>query len=141
MKLILFCVRNAIEKPDVGTPISDDVSKDLSLFRSMVQNFKRRELYSIRKSFSNENYKPNSRVAALIAEQTEERLLKKMVPSSGTLLVVPSVLIEHWKVCSLSYIFDSYRGGPLIIAFALPLFTLLDTNPTLCGHELLHHQW
>jgi hypothetical protein len=76
----------------------------LSTFKMLVSRFKKREEYSIRKSFANESYKPNSRVAAVLSEHNEKRMLHRMIPSPGTLLVVPSVLIEHWKVCIYSFL-------------------------------------
>jgi hypothetical protein len=54
---------------------------------------------SARKSFGNAKSKPNSQVAALIEKESGQKLYSALVPSFGTLLVVPSVLVEHWKVC------------------------------------------
>jgi SNF2-related domain len=94
--------RNAIYEAYGNDPMHYD--HPLSTFLMLVQNFKKREVYSIRKSFSNESYKPNSRVAAVLSEQNEKRILHRMIPSPGTLLVVPSVLIEHWKVCRRPFV-------------------------------------
>ena len=71
-------------------------------FAALVAEFKQSQMKSARKCFSNAKAKPNSRVAAMIDEESHQRLLESLVPSSGTLIVVPSVLVEHWKVRGLT---------------------------------------
>jgi hypothetical protein len=67
-------------------------------FRKIVRDTKRFQFQSAKKRFANANAKPNSRVANMVDKAKRQELLKLLVPSSATLLVVPSVLIEHWKV-------------------------------------------
>lgn len=55
-------------------------------------------LASAKKSFSNPIAKANSGLAALIEESKRLRFIKTLVPSRGTLVVIPSVLMDHWEV-------------------------------------------
>jgi hypothetical protein len=64
----------------------------------MVDQFKNDQLHAAKKSFARASVKPNSAVAALIEKRNRTLFLQSLVPSSGTLLVVPSVLMEHWQV-------------------------------------------
>lgn len=63
--------------------------------------FKQSQMRSARKSFSNAMSKPNSRVAALVEEENRRKLLASLISSKGTLIVIPSVLLDHWKVRAL----------------------------------------
>lgn len=69
----------------------------LDIFSGVLREFKERQLKSAKKAFSNPKSKPNSRVASLFEEGARQKLLDSLVPSAGTLLVIPSVLMEHWK--------------------------------------------
>jgi hypothetical protein len=75
-----------------------DINTLLSTWRNIVDNFVTIQMRSVRKSFANVKSKPNSRVAALFEEISRKQFLKSLIPSNGTLIVVPSVLLEHWKV-------------------------------------------
>lgn len=75
----------------------------------MVEQFKVDQLYVAKKSFARSSVKPNSAVAALIEKRNQTLFLQSLVPSSGTLIVVPSVLMEHWQVryqCLVQSIFE-----------------------------------
>jgi hypothetical protein len=93
----------ASEFSDTSTPL-------LTIWRGMVQDLKRTQINSVRKCFANTKAKPNSRVAALVEEESRRMHLSSLLPSTGTLIVVPSVLLEHWKVC-----FDSGLLNQLFI--------------------------
>ena len=69
-----------------------------SKFRSLVEQFKLNQINTAQKSFAKASSKPNSAVAALVDERNRKRFLESLVPSSGTLIVVPGVLMEHWQV-------------------------------------------
>lgn len=71
---------------------------DVHLSTETMRDFKESQMRSARKSFSNANSRPNSRVAALIEKEDCRRLVSSLVPSKATLLVIPNVLMEHWKV-------------------------------------------
>jgi hypothetical protein len=71
---------------------------DVRLSKEIIRDFKESQMRSARKSFSNANSRPNSRVAALIEMEASQRLVSSLVPSNATLLVIPNVLMEHWKV-------------------------------------------
>jgi len=75
-----------------------EATRFLDTFRLLVAEFQQSQMRSARKCFSNAKAKPNSRVAALIEQETQRRHLESLIPSSATLIVVPSVLVEHWKV-------------------------------------------
>jgi hypothetical protein len=64
----------------------------------MVEQFKADQLHAAKKSFARASVKPNSAVAALIEKRNQTLFLQSLVPSPGTLIVVPSVLMEHWQV-------------------------------------------
>ena len=66
-------------------------------FLLAVDEFKSQQVRSAKKSFSKATSKPNSSVAALVEKTQRANLQNALVQSSGTLLVVPSVLLEHWE--------------------------------------------
>jgi hypothetical protein len=76
----------------------------------MVEQFKADQLRAAKKSFARASAKPNSAVAALIEKRDRALFLQSLVPSSGTLIVVPSVLMEHWQV--------RYMFGSSLLAFS-----------------------
>jgi hypothetical protein len=96
----------------------DDVEQDRlkNIFSRSLQDFKHTQLASARKSFSNANSKPNSIVAALIEDENKKRLIGTLVPSKGTLLVVPAVLLEHWKVSVVAMFMSRYDLHSLIFS-------------------------
>ena len=70
-----------------------------TIFGQVVNDFKANQIQVAKRSFGRRaDSKPNSVVAALIERNNRERFLRTLLPSRGTLLVVPSVLIEHWQV-------------------------------------------
>jgi SNF2 family DNA or RNA helicase len=101
----------------------DDSSALLaSEFEELVSLLKRDQIRSAKKSFANAAARPNSRVAAVIDRLRQQELVDAMTPSAGTLLVVPSVLLDHWKTQIGMHIDTSYliHPGriPLIYEFA-----------------------
>jgi hypothetical protein len=68
------------------------------IFTEMVKDFKEKETQTAKKSFSISARRPHSTVAALVESTSAERIKNALLPSSGTLLVVPSVLLDHWIV-------------------------------------------
>jgi SNF2-related domain/Bromodomain len=67
-------------------------------FDGCVREFKKAKARIAKKSFGSPNAKPNSSVAALVEEANKAQLYKSLISSKSTLLVVPSVLIDHWHV-------------------------------------------
>lgn len=55
------------------------------------------QLRSAKKAFSSSKSKPKSVVAALVEQESRKKLINTLIPSSGTLLVIPSVLMDHWQ--------------------------------------------
>jgi SNF2 family DNA or RNA helicase len=89
-------------KFEVAVRSSIETSNDapvvyLHLWECMVDEFKASQMRSVRRYFSNSASKPWSNVAALLDDENKERLGRSLIPSSSTLLVVPSVLLDHWK--------------------------------------------
>jgi hypothetical protein len=68
------------------------------VFAGMVKEFKEKQTQIAKKSFSKSARRPDSVVAALVETTSSERIKAALLPSSGTLLVVPSVLLDHWIV-------------------------------------------
>jgi hypothetical protein len=69
-----------------------------NIFTGMVKEFKEKETQAAKKSFSISARRPDSIVAALVETTSAERIKNALQPSSGTLLVVPNVLLDHWIV-------------------------------------------
>jgi hypothetical protein len=102
----------------------------------MVDSFKESQLQAAQKAFARASAKPNSAVAALIEQRNRLRFIRSLVPSSATLLVVPSVLMEHWQVS---------LGSRAILAdlsshLAIPHFAPPTVGPTsiVCGSDVLY---
>lgn len=79
-------------------------------FRTMLKQFKQGQIGSAKRKFSNATAKPNSRIAALLEKQARMRFDESLIPSSGTLIVIPSVLMEHWQV--RFFVFVCFALGP-----------------------------
>lgn len=101
---------NAKQYNPAGSVVHDAAIKSNEIFRNMVQDLKERKIQVAKKSFAKASAKPNSTVAALVVRNNRLKLIKSLAPSSGTLLVVPSVLLEHWQVRSLVWLFFSPLG-------------------------------
>ena len=68
-----------------------------TVFLQSVDEFKKKQVQTARKSFGRTSTKPNSSVAALVELENQTKLQNALIKSSGTLLVVPSGLLEHWQ--------------------------------------------
>lgn len=66
-------------------------------FLETIKEFKHKQVQTAKKSFGRASSKPNSTVAALVERDNQMKLQNALMQSSGTLLVVPSVLLEHWQ--------------------------------------------
>ena len=76
--------------------------------KELLVQFKMDQVGSLRSSASNTSLKPNSSVALLLQRKSEQEFQESLIQSSTTLLVVPSVLIEHWEV-RLHYCYYAVR--------------------------------
>ena len=92
------CFDNAISNDFVSDPIRQAAERLKVTFRNEMNAFKRSQIEIAIKSFSRASAKPDSMVAALIQKNNTEKLRKALLPSSGTLMVVPAVLVDHWVV-------------------------------------------
>lgn len=95
--------RNAKLYNPIGSTIHE-VAKVLEVafleskvYPNNVIDFKEKMVAAAKKSFAKASAKPNSAVAALVERNSRAKLRNALLPSSGTLLVVPSVLLEHWQ--------------------------------------------
>lgn len=70
-----------------------------------------------KKSFARTTSKPNSSVAALVERNNQIKLQESLTPSRGTLLVVPSVLLEHWQDQIRLHINLNYCTAKKVIIF------------------------
>jgi SNF2-related domain len=104
--LVLFPIRSAINSSILssgnepfGSAAAAAASASASVietFQELVRQWKEQQLATARKSYSNASTKPNSRVAALFALYQRQEFYDSLVQSSGTLIVIPHVLMEHW---------------------------------------------
>jgi hypothetical protein len=115
---------------------SDESSKQLALdlveiSKDLLNDYKARMLVSAKKSFSNAVAKPNSTLASLIEESKRINFIKSLIASRGTLIVIPSVLMDHWEVRLFLMV------AHLICYFSDILFhSLLVTNRHARGYEI-----
>ena len=92
------CFNSAISNDLVSDHIRQAAQRLIIRFRSDINGFKRSQIEIAIKSFSRVSSKPDSMVAALIQKNNAEKLRKALLASSGTLMVVPAVLVDHWMV-------------------------------------------
>jgi hypothetical protein len=93
-----LCFINAILCHSVDHIIHQVGRRLQTAFDRHVREFKEQQVLSAKKSFGQATRKPNSKVAALVVEMNLQKLKSSLFPSSGTLLVVPAVLVDHWTV-------------------------------------------
>jgi hypothetical protein len=93
-----LCFMNAMLFNAIDSVIHQAAARLTISFTNLVYVFKQRQVQSAKKSFSRASSKPNSVVAALVEQTQSEKLKHSLVPSAGTLLVVPTVLVDHWLV-------------------------------------------
>jgi hypothetical protein len=94
----MIATSNAILYNPIGSLIRDAATRLNAVFLKMANNFMQKQIQLAKKSFARASAKPNSTVAALVERNNRIKLQKSLIPSSGTLLVVPGVLLEHWQV-------------------------------------------
>lgn len=95
-----FCsdVENEILQSHNGpTSYAEAKAQLIRRFHGLVKDFTETQLRSAKKSFSSSKSKPKSIVAALVEQNSRKKLINTLIPSRGTLLVIPSVLMEHWQ--------------------------------------------
>jgi hypothetical protein len=96
--LYLVAHRNAREYNPDGDVVFEAANRLVGIFHDAVNEFKQKQIQVAKKSFARASAKPNSAVAALVESNSRLKLKNSLVTSSGTLIVVPSVLLEHWQV-------------------------------------------
>ncbi len=135
------CFDNALSNDLVSDPIRQAAKRLKASFRSEINAFKRSQVEVAIKSFSRASARPDSMVAAMIQKNNNEKLRRALLPSSGTLMVVPAVLVDHWMVsCRQASVFG--RLKTLCTEADLPLwaFFLSGTNQIEYKSFLLHEQ-
>lgn len=93
-----LCFMNAMLAHPCESVIHHAARRLAIIFAGMVKDFKTKKTQIAKKSFSRSTRRPDSVVAALVETTSAKRIKKALLPSSGTLLVVPSVLLDHWIV-------------------------------------------
>lgn len=122
---ILSC--HSIEHCSISTSL-------MPIWRGMVLDLKRTQMNSVRKCFANTKAKPNSKVAALVEEESRKMHLSSLLPSTGTLIVVPSVLMEHWKTQINQHVDFRYLTDKIPLIFE---FRRKDTSMTFDRARIL----
>ena len=92
----LLFARNAklYNKPD--TLIYKTAGSILRKFEDYFEDFRGRQLQSA----INSSKRSKRSLGTLISQKKRKDLLHTLLPSKGTLLVVPSTLLQHWEVSS-----------------------------------------
>jgi hypothetical protein len=104
---VLRVFKNAMEYSE-PTDVWHMAAKRLTYsFKDIVREFKENKARIAKKSFSSPKAKPDSSVAVLVERNNKAELFKSLIMSKSTLLVVPSVLIDHWLVSSLTSFLSS----------------------------------
>ena len=66
-------------------------------FKELVATFKSIQTKNAKKAYGSISSKPDSSVAAILAERANDEIVDSLCPSSGNLLIVPNTLIKHWE--------------------------------------------
>lgn len=112
-----LCFSNAMTYNPDTHPIYQAAYRLSEKFKLHVEMFKSNNVRSAKKSFSSAVAKPNSSVASILEERSKTKLIDSLVPSSATLLVVPSVLLPHWEEQLSLYLDPSYCTDKIPIVF------------------------
>jgi hypothetical protein len=91
---VMMIYKNAISYNKEGTLIYEKANECIQLFRDQYMNFHD----SLFKSAMTLNRNNKSSLGSLIARSKRRELLDSLLSSHGTLLVVPSTLLQHWEV-------------------------------------------
>jgi hypothetical protein len=102
---VKLCFLHVLSEASEDSMTHQAASRLLGIFKGMVEAFKRKKVGVARKSFSRSARRPDSEVAAFVEKTNLERLNDALLPSCGTLLVVPAVLLDHWVVRCVCFIF------------------------------------
>ena len=66
-------------------------------FKELVATFKSIQTKNAKKAYGSISSKPDSSVAAILAERANDEIIDSLCPSSGNLLIVPNTLLKHWE--------------------------------------------
>ncbi|GKZ00035.1 hypothetical protein MPSEU_000956900 [Mayamaea pseudoterrestris] len=105
-------VRNIIKRFPIFDHHDDEREDCLSVFEALVYELKTSQLCSAKKSFANASARPNSRVTAIIEKQKLRELEEALLSTSATIIIVPSVLLNHWKTQIERHVDASYVVAP-----------------------------
>jgi len=88
-------------------------------FNEMIQSYKSKQIHSASRSYAKVTSHPNSAVASLYEAHERRKFLDSLISSHGTLLVVPSVLLDHWRDQIKAHVNFAYmtKKEPLIFEF------------------------
>ena len=106
--MILSCLTKTrcflLSRDVIGTTFPSDRDQECQTngerlknhFLRLVQSFKQKQHLSAVRSSSKSRL--DSTVAALCEAHERKKFLDSLMPSKGTLIVVPFVLLDHWRV-------------------------------------------
>jgi SNF2 family DNA or RNA helicase len=117
---VKLCFTNAMMNHPVDSVIHQSASRLNGVFIHTIKDFKETQIQTARKSFGRPSSKQNSRVAALVEQSIANKLKNALIPSSGTLLVVPNVLLDHWTEQIKLHLDPSYLTNkiPIIMEYS-----------------------
>ena len=92
--------RNATEFHPPDSLVYREAKRLMSLFERMIEDFKGLRVSSAEKIYSRSWMA--SETAHLVRNKRKAEILEASTPTTGTLLVVPKPLVQHWQVSSFS---------------------------------------
>lgn len=94
-----LCIRETEKADNVNDQAP--VSSLVNIARGIFDEFKKQMLTSAKRSYSSPRANVSSELAALIEKSKRHRFIKSLVPSRATIIVIPSVLMDHWEVSDI----------------------------------------
>ena len=111
-------------------------------FKELVQTFKESQTKSAKKAYGSITSKPDSSVAAILAERANDELIDSLYPSSGNLLIVPNTLLKHWENQISMHVDFGYLTKKLPLTYRLSkkgkTSNSVEEVIRLCQHEKTH---
>lgn len=111
-------------------------------FEALVQTFKENQTKSAKKAYGSITSKPDSSVAAILAERANDELIDSLYPSSSNLLIVPNTLLKHWENQISMHVDFGYLTRRLPLIYRLSKKGKASHSEEevirLCQHEKTH---
>ena len=88
-------------------------------FKELVATFKSIQTKNAKKAYGSISSKPDSSVAAILAERVNDEIIDSLCPSSGNLLIVPNTLLTHWENQISMHVDFTYLTKKIPLVFRL----------------------